>query len=285
MTLLDDKALVHLRALGQEDWINKAQERVEIMCGLYGLDDLQPIHGGRSGVVARCVDSEGSKLILKIMLPTDLPGQAAALHSMQGKRAPKLAACEPEVCGLLLHDLDGWPQPLDQEVDLLEAAEILLSWQGLHPDPGLPNQYERVEYWAGLSMPRVHQIGDHQVEQDLGWAMEFSKHLPSGELLLHGDMGRHNLVYDAAGVMCAVDPLGAKGDLTYDAGSLAVWGGTSVINAPQRCLLLAEYLNRPLEEIEAWAAVRCALSAGFAAARGELNQRADCLHTMRELLG
>ena len=284
VTLLDQHALDHLYGLGYQEWVEIAPERVEIMCGLYGLSNLQPIHGGRSGAVARCTDSDGKRLILKAMLPGDFLGQVLALRSMDGHHTPRLVAYESELKTILIEDLGGAPYPQDQEVDLEQAAEILLNWQNLTPEPGLPNQYERVEYWAGMTLPKVREIGDAEVERALGWAMEFSKSLPNGGLILHADLGRHNLLLGGSGEVLVVDPTGAVGDLAYDAGSLAVWGGKSVLNAPNRCLLLAEFLARPLEEIEAWAAVRCALSSGFAAARGELNRRADCLYTMLELM-
>ena len=284
VTLLDKHALDHLYGLGYQEWVEIAPERVEIMCSLYSLTDLQPIHGGRSGAVARCQDTDGNKFVLKAMLPGDFIGQVLALQSLDGHQAPRLVAYESELKTILIEDLGGTPHPQDQEVDLEEAAEMLLGWQNLTPHPDLPNQYERVEYWAGMTLPKVREIEDGEVERALGWAMEFSKGLPNGDLILHADLGRHNLLRDRHGELHAVDPTGARGDLAYDAGALAVWGGKSVLNAPNRCLLLAEYLSRPCEEIEAWAAVRCALSAGFAAARGELNQRADCLYTMLELM-
>ena len=159
-----------------------------------------------------------------------------------------------------------------------------MEWKELPGDKDLPNQYERVEYWAGMTLPAVRDKGDREVERALGWALEYSKHLPSGEHVLHADLGRHNLLRDHSGLLQAVDPTGALGDQAYDAGALAVWGGASVLNAPYRCLILSEYLDIPLERIESWAAVRCALSAGFAAMRDDLNQRADCLYILPDLL-
>lgn len=284
MTLLDAHALEHLHGLGQEEWVQKAQERMDILSDIYGLQGLQPLHGGRSGALARGRDQEGNKIVAKIMLPDDLPGQALALENFAGCHVPRLIACEPELCALIIEDLGGAPQGKEEEVDLLAASEIMKDWQQLRPLSGLPNQYERVEYWASMSLPRVRDLQDEEVERVLGWALEFSKRLPDGNHLLHADLGRHNLIWTKEDRLHAVDPTGAVGDPAYDAGALAVWGGSSVLNAPVRCLILAEYLDIPLERIESWAAVRCALSAGFAAMRGERQQRSDCLHVLLELL-
>ena len=283
MAWLNQKARIHLRGIGQEEWVSNLDERVEIMTSLYGLREHRPLEGGRAGAVIRCVGPEGDSVILKILLPKDFPGQAEALRCMSGKGVCRLLHSEPSLLGLVLEDLGGTPHPGD-EVDLKAVSDILKQWQTLDSSPRLPSIVNQLHYWESLVREGLLHRKDQEVMGHLQWALHAAEEEQSTGVngLLHADLGYHNLLVTDHG-MKIIDPTGAIGPLACDVGSLAIWGGFSIMDAPSRCLVLAEMLNLPLSEVKKWAAIRASFSAAFGSVRDDQKQRTDCL-SVKELL-
>ena len=73
---------------------------------------------------------------------------------------------------------------------------------------------------------------------------------------IDGGLGNHNLIEDSKQCSLAIDPLGIEAPASYDAASFIIYSGFDPEKTPEQLTVLASLVDRPLEEIARWTAVR-----------------------------
>jgi streptomycin 6-kinase len=121
------------------------------------------------------------------------------------------------------------------------------------------------------------------LQEALRWAEHHAGQLPEGNRLLHGDLGRHNMMINANETLYAIDPKGVKGSVEFEVGLAAVWTPSARSNSVDYAHEGARLLGLDLHEVLSWTKIRAAISATSGYNRRELQQHNDCMALYRRI--
>lgn len=275
MELIKERVRLHVRAAGNGPWLEQAEREAPAKLKAQGLRLIEPLHGGAASIVLLVEDREGQRRVAKIMPPEEHDRQSQALTLMAGKGTPAVISQDKGV--LVLQYIPG--QPCLDNINLAEAAQLIQGWDRLAP--ALRPIKEQFAAWLTAARPRPGERPD--IHRAVDYAQALLRQLPTGERLLHGDLGYHNLIQGQR--LWAIDPTGASGPLEADIACLGfLWPGrNSPRQVQQKIEQLCQALGGDPQVARKYALVRAACGAGFGNNLGEADYVAQSLAAIDHL--
>lgn len=211
------------RTFGEEGatWLASLPDRLERASARFGLTIGAELPGGVLSCVCAVTTRRGEPAVLKLAGSWDRPtDEIACLERWAGGGAPRLLAAEPETGSLLLERVVPGSPATDATAD--EVAALL---RRLHVAPlrGLPEL-------GDVALRRLARaVAQQRVSADRAARAAERVSLLAVDapepVLLHGDLGRRNVLRCARRGLVAIDPLPCAGDPAYDAACWAHAGG------------------------------------------------------------
>jgi len=216
-------------ALGAEDWlenlpglINELEDRWQISVG-------PSIGGGTESYVAEAVCQDGSRAVLKLLIPrakNAASNEIKVLRIADGEGCVELLKSDDGIGALLLERLG--PTLHDLALPIGERHEILCAaveklWRPA-PCSDLPTGAEKgqwliqfiIELWEELNHPCSERVIDLAVACA---EKRVASHDPEKAVLVHGDVHQWNALQSGDGFKL-IDPDGLLAEAEYDLGIL-----------------------------------------------------------------
>ena len=269
MELLSQRARLHIQANGHSRWLQQAEQTAQQNLQTQQLELIKPLTGGVGSIVLLTQDPQGNKRVAKLMPPQEQQHQAAALKTMQGQAAPQLIKTTKQM--LIIEYIEGQDKP--QNITLKQAEQLLQQWD--KPAPAEINPLNlQLHAWLKAATPAKNT--NPAIHQAVSWAQHQLNKMPSGNQLLHGDTGQHNLIQNHQ--LYLIDPTGAAGPKEADIAFLSfLWPGHPETQTVKTILHeLCHKLDADPDLATQYAKIRAACSAGFGNNRGDqaFSQRA-----------
>jgi len=225
--MLPEETEINLRRIGKGDWVDRLQQHTQTVCERFQVEPIRVLPGGVAGLVL-LADHRGERVVIKTQ-PTSLETAVIALQRL---------AENPYTLQLLDHDLDlnaimipyvAGNKPADGSLMIDEIAAMLLSWKDI-PTDAFMSLEACVAKRVATTLARIDSLESTKNPPDYFRLLELLPvilELPSvldtdGRTFMHRDFGPANLLRKKNGDLITIDIGGARGDTTYDIGSISV---------------------------------------------------------------
>lgn len=233
MVELNDVVREKALAVGAAAWLDALPDLVHDLEGEWDITVGRPFRGGTEAYVAEAECADGTRAVLKVMVPRD---SDAAAHEIT-----VLALAAGEGCAeLLRHDatrgallLERLGRPLSElRLPIKRRLEILVSaatqiWRPA-PDSGLPTGATKARWLADLDLGGLtaqwEELDRPCSERAVDHALRCARrredaHRDENAVLVHGDVHQWNALEAERGFKL-VDPDGLLAEPEYDLGVL-----------------------------------------------------------------
>lgn len=276
-TVPSDLTLRRAELLGPQgkQWLENLHNVVGETLNAFGLTFVETLAGGSESYLALTRRTDGSRCVVKVMMPTDhdMTAELAGLQATKGRGYAKLIGANPEKRVLVVEGL-GKPignsgLPIQQQLQHITQA-LQLGWQA-NVDPSTLVDGTRKADWlcqhiqhtptkvvGHVEKALIHRALDHIDLRRSQWRQD-------AFVLVHGDAHEHNTLAEPQAKQQAepsnyklVDPDGLFFEAAYDLGILLRnWIEAYRIADPaktliQRATWLAEQTHVPHQAIISW---------------------------------
>ncbi len=204
-------------------WLETLEIRVETFLARWELTLESVVPNLSYNYVAKVVDSEGTRLILKLGVPNyDFQNEVRCLQAYDGNGCVKLIKTDVKHGAMLLDRLEPGIM-LTAETD--EEAVIhhyIKVWKAIRRPLPTGAIFPSIMDWAtGLIRYKERYQGSdapisiEAVNLAEQWFQELAE-TSEGPELLHGDLHHENILYSEHQGWLAIDPKGVTGDLYFD---------------------------------------------------------------------
>ena len=276
-TVPSDLTLRRAELLGPQgkQWLENLHNVVGETLNAFGLTFVETLAGGSESYLALTRRTDGSRCVVKVMMPTDhdMTAELAGLQAAKGRGYAKLIGANPEKRVLVVEGL-GKPignsgLPIQQQLQHITQA-LQLGWRA-NVDPSTLVDGTRKADWlcqhiqhtptkvvGHVEKALIHRALDHIDLRRSQWRQD-------AFVLVHGDAHEHNTLAEPQAKPQAepsnyklVDPDGLFFEAAYDLGILLRnWIEAYRIADPaktliQRATWLAEQTHVPRQAIISW---------------------------------
>jgi streptomycin 6-kinase len=216
-------------SIGADDWLSNLLSLIVELEDKWQITVGPPIEGGTESYVAEAVDHEGSRAVLKVLIPRaddSALDEIRVLQMANGRGCVKLLKSD-EVLGALLLERLG-PTLHDLALPIGERHEVLCAaveklWRPA-PESGFQSGADKgrwlihfiLELWEKLNHPCSERVVDHAVRCA---ESRIAHHDPEKAVLVHGDVHQWNALQSSDGFKL-IDPDGLLAEAEYDLGIL-----------------------------------------------------------------
>lgn len=215
---------------------------------------------------------DGRLAMLKVIASEDEKPGVAALGYFDGVGAAALYRSEDDAA--LMQRLTG-PDLValareddDRATHIL--CDVLAALHAPRQDSRPGGLHDLAQRFGALERAAARTDLPPQMRRDLNAGWEAASRLLArarDKRVLHGDMHHENVLRDAAGVWCAIDPKGVLGDPGYDYANIFLnpWLAPEIarVRVARRAEIVAARTNREIADVLAWVEAHAMSSAAW----------------------
>jgi len=277
---LPSEAATWLRRTGHERWVEQLPEHTQVILKRFGLQGIEVVTGGVSGLTLLARDETGTKVIVKTQ-PDSINKTVAAFRCLrEDPFTPELIDADTELNSIVISYVEGEDAD-DEFVKIEELIPILNGWKAAHTR-GLQAlriaSETRLEHSRILAGVLEESFNRGELEPELANTFCDAKELlqiveelyelfavkaDAESNFVHTDLGPHNFIRRKADdQIIVIDIAGMVGSMSYQIGAVSLLVELSnYMQAPDRVITLAEATETDAEASLFWAAFRGASSA------------------------